>query len=530
MSLLRNVTLRTRLIGLVGGTAAIAVVTVGHCLLSLHAQGAQMEQMAKDQNEQLFPLSDLASAVNRNRANVFQHLITTDPAKRAEFEKKVKDLDDAIDKSLATFLKSDLEEDEKAGIASFGPAWSRYKAHRDTVLRLSREGAAEEASTLATSKMREEFHTSVSSIEGLLATQTTHTRKQVAAALEGIHSTQRTALFLIVLLLGAAGVGVVVAWRVSAPLAETVRLLEIVANGDFRNRLSVDSGDEVGQMRTAVNTAVASLSNALATILAGTTRLDTASRRLTSVGESVAQDAAAANDRAQNAAAAAAAEEISKAVETVAASTEEMTATVSEIAKSVTEATRVTGEADKEAREAQAVISELGAAGEEIGNVVKLITTIAGQTNLLALNATIEAARAGEAGKGFAVVATEVKELAKQTALATEEIAKRVGGIQASTRAAVAKVQRVVEVIGQATSLQSTIAAAVEEQASANSEIGRNTSDAARGSTDVAQSVTAVATAAGASAKAAADTRATASELSALATELHAAVGRFKFA
>jgi methyl-accepting chemotaxis protein len=528
MSLLRNVTLRTRLIGLVGGTAAIAVVTVGHCLLSLHAQGAQMEQMAKDQNEQLFPLSDLASAVNRNRANVFQHLITTDPAKRAEFEKKVKDLDDAIDKSLATFLKSDLEEDEKAGIASFGPAWSRYKAHRDTVLRLSREGAAEEASTLATSKMREEFHTSVSSIEGLLATQTTHTRKQVAAALEGIHSTQRTALFLIVLLLGAAGVGVVVAWRVSAPLAETVRLLEIVANGDFRNRLSVDSGDEVGQMRTAVNTAVASLSNALATILAGTTRLDTASRRLTSVGESVAQDAAAANDRAQNAAAAA--EEISKAVETVAASTEEMTATVSEIAKSVTEATRVTGEADKEAREAQAVISELGAAGEEIGNVVKLITTIAGQTNLLALNATIEAARAGEAGKGFAVVATEVKELAKQTALATEEIAKRVGGIQASTRAAVAKVQRVVEVIGQATSLQSTIAAAVEEQASANSEIGRNTSDAARGSTDVAQSVTAVATAAGASAKAAADTRATASELSALATELHAAVARFKFA
>lgn len=224
----------------------------------------------------------------------------------------------------------------------------------------------------------------------------------------------------------------------------------------------------------------------------------------------------------------AAAEQVSRNVGTVASAAEEMGASIKEIAKSTNEAARVATSAVKVAEKTNATVSKLGESSVEIGNVVKVITSIAQQTNLLALNATIEAARAGEAGKGFAVVANEVKELAKQTAKATEDIGRKIEAIQADTKGAVDAIAQIGTIIGQINDIQSTIASAVEEQTATTAEISRNVSEAALGSREIAQNVMGVAQAARSTTEGAANTKSSADELSRMAAELQSLVTKLQ--
>jgi len=188
----------------------------------------------------------------------------------------------------------------------------------------------------------------------------------------------------------------------------------------------------------------------------------------------------------------------------------------------------VASTAVKTAEVTNATVAKLGASSREIGDVVKLITTIAQQTNLLALNATIEAARAGEAGKGFAVVADEVKELAKQTTAATEEISTKITTIQTDTEKAVQAIKEISEVINQINGISNTIASAVEEQTATTNEMDRNIAEASKGSTEIAQNITGVATAAQSTSGGATQTQSAASELSRMSSELQKLVGRFR--
>jgi methyl-accepting chemotaxis protein len=224
----------------------------------------------------------------------------------------------------------------------------------------------------------------------------------------------------------------------------------------------------------------------------------------------------------------AAAEQVSRNVGTVASAAEEMGASIKEIAKSTNEAARVATSAVKVAEKTNATVSKLGESSVEIGNVIKVITSIAQQTNLLALNATIEAARAGEAGKGFAVVANEVKELAKQTAKATEDIGRKIEAIQADTKGAVDAIAQIGNIIGQINDIQSTIASAVEEQTATTAEISRNVNEAALGSREIAQNVMGVAQAARSTTEGAANTKSSADELSRMAAELQSLVTKLQ--
>ena len=181
------------------------------------------------------------------------------------------------------------------------------------------------------------------------------------------------------------------------------------------------------------------------------------------------------------------AEQVNKNLQTVATGTEEMSASIKEIAKNAHESAKVATAAVRVAEETNQIVSKLGDSSTEIGQVIKVITSIAQQTNLLALNATIEAARAGEAGKGFAVVANEVKELAKQTAKATEDISRKIEAIQGDTKGAVAAIGQISEVISQINDISNTIATAVEEQTATTNEMARNVSEAARGSSEISQ-------------------------------------------
>jgi methyl-accepting chemotaxis protein/hemoglobin-like flavoprotein len=221
---------------------------------------------------------------------------------------------------------------------------------------------------------------------------------------------------------------------------------------------------------------------------------------LETVGGSAANLQGAANALASNAeestrqstAVAAASEQASSNVQTVAAATEELASSVTEIGRQVAESTKITGQAVEQANRSSHTMQSLAEAAQKIGDVVKLITSIAEQTNLLALNATIEAARAGEAGKGFAVVAQEVKQLAAQTAKATDEISQQILSIQEATMESVGAIQEIETTIASVNGIATTIAAAIEEQSSATAEIARNVQEAAKGTQEVSNNISGV--------------------------------------
>jgi methyl-accepting chemotaxis protein len=269
-----------------------------------------------------------------------------------------------------------------------------------------------------------------------------------------------------------------------------------------------------------------SLQRVLTQVNDNATSLATASEELTAINKSLAANAEETTSQAN--VVSAAAEEVSRNVQTVATGTEEMSASIKEIAKNANEAAKVATAAVAVAETANTTVTKLGESSHEIGKVIKVITSIAQQTNLLALNATIEAARAGEAGKGFAVVANEVKELAKETAKATEDIGQKIDAIQTDTRSAVEAIGQITGIINQINDISNTIASAVEEQTATTNEMSRNVTEAAKGSTEIAQNIAGVAQAARSTSEGLADAQRAAGQLAEMAVELERLVSEFK--
>ena len=313
---------------------------------------------------------------------------------------------------------------------------------------------------------------------------------------------------------------------VSEPVQEASRVVARIAAGDLKARLEGAYRGDFASLKNDINAMASGLNENLSNFSKNAKMLAASAEELNYVSQQMAGNADRTSSQAN--VVSTASEQISRNVVLVATSGEQMHASIREIAKNSAEAARIARSAVQSANATNQTVTQLGASSLEIGNVVKVITSIAQQTNLLALNATIEAARAGEAGKGFAVVANEVKELAKQTAKATEEISQKIEAIQSDSNGAVSAIAGISGIINQINDISNSIASAVEEQTVTTNEINRSMAEAARGVGDITQSVSSVATAAQSTTSGATEAQRAAQELSQTAAHLQAVLAKYK--
>lgn len=307
----------------------------------------------------------------------------------------------------------------------------------------------------------------------------------------------------VIVVLVVGGVVLLVTQSVTKPIKRVVEGLRDVAegDGDLTKRLDINSSDEVGELSECFNIFIEKLQSMIKHVAENTNNLSLSSKNLSEISAQMSDGAdqmsnksssvsVSSNEMSSNMdSVAAAMEEASVNVGMVSSAAEEMTSTINEIAQNSEKARIITGDAVNQAQNTSTKMGELGNAANEIGKVTETITEISEQTNLLALNATIEAARAGEAGKGFAVVANEIKELARQTADATQEIKDKIDGIQSSTAMTVEEIEQILKVINEVNEIVSTIAAAVEEQSVSTKEIAGNVAQVSQGISEVNQKV-----------------------------------------
>jgi len=349
---------------------------------------------------------------------------------------------------------------------------------------------------------------------------------------EDLHTENRSLNLTIALTTFAAlGIGIFVAVFLSRGISGATHSVliqaEAIAAGNLTlDDLTVRSQDELGDLTTAINKMSSSLKSMILAIRENAMQVASASEELNTTSQQITANSEETSAQADVVSKAAGT--VSQNLQTVATGAEEMGVSIKEIAKNATEAAKVATSAVKLAETTTTTVSKLGDSSTEIGQVIKVITSIAQQTNLLALNATIEAARAGEAGKGFAVVANEVKELAKETARATEDISRKIEAIQADTKAAVDAIASISGVIHQINDISSTIATAVEEQNATTNEMSRNVSEAAHGSGEITSNIAGVAQAAEGTTRGASDTQKASQQLVETSAQLRRLVEQFK--
>jgi methyl-accepting chemotaxis protein len=437
---------------------------------------------------------------------------------------------DNLQEHLTTLGADELNTEQSAQLQSIRTAFEQFMATDRQIVELLNTNTAESKAQAFALTLGDEVQTfdKIAKAGEQLAVSVAAGADQSEVAAHAASNRSRILLVVVGLLaLVLALLMVVVITRsITGPMRQIVDVLRALAAGDLTRRVPDPSRDEVGQMGSALNETMGTLTTTIHSITDGSGTLSSSSEELLAVSQEMGATAEETATQAESVSAAA--EQVSQSLQSVSAGAEELATSIREIAGNTNEAATVGHHARQLAQDTRVTVADLGTSSAEIGDVTKVITSIAQQTNLLALNATIEAARAGEAGKGFAVVANEVKDLARLTVRSSEDIASKLSSIQNNTADAVTAIGRITEVLDQINELQTTVAASVDEQAATTREITRSLSEAATGSTDIARNIVGVADAAQGTANGASATQQSADQLSRLAGELLDLVQQFR--
>ncbi|GAA2636156.1 methyl-accepting chemotaxis protein [Dactylosporangium fulvum] len=517
------------------GTTLVALVAIGVGILSITSMSKlneRLEQLKAQHLESVSQLVVIRQGVSENyRGQSLSAWSAYDPTLAPRAREAISNGDKAVADALTKYRRlTSGSATREAAVTAFAKTWSDYTNLRNVVVfqQQPAAGSTVPADMAEQTRLWQGLEAQMNESLAKLQQLENNEAEVMARAARSDYAVARnwTIGSLVAGLALALLIGFAIARRMTAQLLTVSETLRGVAEGDLTRRADVLGRDELGAMAVAVNKANESIGGTVETLAAAARTLGGSTERLTGVTARIADSAQVAAERANVVAGAAGT--VSHNVQTVAAGSEEMGASIREIAQNANDAARVASEAVGVAESTNRTVSKLGDSSTEIGNVVKVITSIAEQTNLLALNATIEAARAGAAGKGFAVVASEVKDLAQETARATEDISRRVEAIQSDTANAVEAIGEISRIIARINDYQLTIASAVEEQTATTSEMSRSVNDAAHGATNIAGNIAGVADAAQSTTSTLAEVDQTVAELGRLADQLQRAVGAFK--
>ncbi|WP_342112242.1 methyl-accepting chemotaxis protein [Methylobacterium sp. SI9] len=539
----------------------LAVLCAGQGILSITKLGdirASVTEVSKNWLPSVIAVADIRAAASEVRIKQLRALALSGSSQlQTANAQQITEALTALAAARKSYEPLISSTEERALYDAFGTVWERYEAVGREAMRLAEAGQALEGARLMSAPANIDLYNDVRvalAKDVALNERGAHTDADRALAAT-TSATTAASVATALSLIAALGAAVFVLLRVSRPIQAMTSAMTVLAGGNANTEVPHRvRRDEIGAMAAAVQvfkdnlirTRALEAETAQARLAAEEQRkagmrqmadsFETAVGGIIGMVSSSATElqatagtmsGTAAETAAQSTAVAAAAEEAASNVNTVAAAAEELGSSVQEIGRQVNGSAQIAQQAVAEADQTGALVLELSGAVERIGDVVGLISSIAGQTNLLALNATIEAARAGEAGKGFAVVASEVKELASQTARATQEISGQIGRIQASTGQAVAAIGGITQRIRDISATATSIAAAVEQQGAATQEIVRNVAQAAAGTGEVTGNIAGVASAAEDTGAAASQVLGAASELSRQSEHLTAEVGRF---
>jgi methyl-accepting chemotaxis protein len=488
-----------------GCSLAFLVVVAIMALVSMAKMNTQLDQIVKVSNAKVKAANEMKAWTISVIMACETQLLTRDKAVLERERGLVAAGREAYKKTLVELKNLETTDEGKKMIENTEAAIAAAREIDNKSMELADAGKAAEAAALFTQNARPAILKLEDDTRALIAYNDERTMLRYQEA-QGTYSF--FSILFIVTALVAVGLtlflGILTQRSITVPMASSAAHMEHMAKGDFSIPVSEDAlnrKDEMGLFARSMAATNSGLQKMLKEIADGANTVSTSSTELSAISKQMSAGAEQTSMKANGVAkaveemstnmnsVAAATEQASTNIGIVAASTEEMTSTIGEIAMNSEKARSITAGAVDQANQATVKISELGRAARDIGKVTETISSISAQTNLLALNATIEAARAGAAGKGFAVVANEIKELAQQTASATEDIKNRIETIQSSTSVTVTDIEKVSHVIQEVSEIVATMAAAIEEQSVVTKDIANNVSQAARGTQEVNQRV-----------------------------------------